>query len=414
LRHKRNLLIASLVALILVFLAGLTWVNLTLVQRYPDGREFHVNWLAARGFIFDNNNPYGSQVARGIQRAIYGHAAGPDEYPYFPDYPFYILFIYLPFAYVADLSLARAMWMVVLEVALVGLAFLSLRLADWRPKRAVLASYLIFAFLWFYGLAPLLNGGLVILLALFFGCALLALQIGLDEIAGVLLALTTFKWEVGGLLLLFLMVRVTAQRRWRVLAGFFMTLFVLIAAATIFFPGWYVSFLRAVVTDYRVDVGVTTFRVFQSWWPMVGRQLGIALTIVLVVLLFLEWRAARYADFRRVYWTACLTLAATPLLGLRTDFKDFVTLLLPLTLVLAVAQERWRGGAWLAAALLLLVFAGPWLLLWQVVPLHAGSLEAGMFLLLPLSCVLGLYWLRWWTLRPPRTWLDEVSQSASR
>ncbi|MBI5964482.1 MAG: hypothetical protein HY863_13475, partial [Chloroflexi bacterium] len=33
------------------------------------------------------------------------------------------------------------------------------------------------------------------------------------------------------------------------------------------------------------------------------------------------------------------------------------------------------------------------------------------FLFLPLFTILGLYWIRWWAIRPPRIWTDLVPRS---
>jgi len=33
-----------------------------------------------------------------------------------------------------------------------------------------------------------------------------------------------------------------------------------------------------------------------------------------------------------------------------------------------------------------------------------------MFLPLPVLVLIGLYWVRWWIIHPPRTWLDDVTQ----
>jgi hypothetical protein len=32
-----------------------------------------------------------------------------------------------------------------------------------------------------------------------------------------------------------------------------------------------------------------------------------------------------------------------------------------------------------------------------------------LFLWLPLFCLTGMYWIRWWALRPARTWLERAA-----
>ena len=35
--------------------------------------------------------------------------------------------------------------------------------------------------------------------------------------------------------------------------------------------------------------------------------------------------------------------------------------------------------------------------------------QAVMYLPLPILCLLGLWWVRWWAIKPPTVWLDEFN-----
>ena len=142
-----------------------------------------------------------------------------------------------------------------------------------------------------------------------------------------------------------------------------------------------------------------------------GDKLGWALTAVLVVVLFLEWRAVRRKDFRHFLWTASLTLAVTPLLGIPTHPHLYLILFLPLILIVAVSAERWfRPRRWLAGVLLVLIFAGSWALIFHLSRLASlEPLRAILALALPFLLLVGLYWMRWWAIRPPRTWIETSS-----
>lgn len=114
------------------------------------------------------------------------------------------------------------------------------------------------------------------------------------------------------------------------------------------------------------------------------------------------------ADFRRFIWAACLTLAATPLLGLRTEFSNLVVLFPCLTLIFAVTTDRWKTGIWLASLLLAIVLLVPWAFYVQWSTLRDQRFYDYLFLFYPIFTVVGLYWIRWWFIRPPRTWLEHV------
>jgi hypothetical protein len=132
----------------------------------------------------------------------------------------------------------------------------------------------------------------------------------------------------------------------------------------------------------------------------------------LVLLLLAEGRAALSAENPRFYWAACVTLAATPLLGQRIEMENLVVLILPWALLLRAVHERWRRhGDRLVIALMLALLAGPWLLATAGSGVFGQRAEGMILLFLPLLTVIGLYWMRWWALSPPRTWADAVAAS---
>lgn len=61
----------------------------------------------------------------------------------------------------SDYVLARAVWMTVLELALVALAVVSVRLTQWRMSGWLLICYVLFAALWYHGVRPVINGNAV-------------------------------------------------------------------------------------------------------------------------------------------------------------------------------------------------------------------------------------------------------------
>jgi Flp pilus assembly protein protease CpaA len=102
-----------------------------------------------------------------------------------------------------------------------------------------------------------------------------------------------------------------------------------------------------------------------------------------------------------------LSLAIAPLLGFRTEMENLAVLVIPLALVFAIIHDRWRRiGNWLTFLLMLIVFGVPWTINYFFLE-HLGSMAQNItFLFLPLFTVVGLYWIRWWAIRPPRILSD--------
>jgi hypothetical protein len=206
---------------------------------------------------------------------------------------------------------------------------------------------------------------------------------------------------VGAPFLILVILRSYYEKRIRILAGFFMVSFILLFVGYLFYPDWLIPYLRAGSNNMRIPFGFNTFTVFTDLWPAYGLIFSRVLVVILLVLLGYEFNRARSRDFRQFYWAACLSIAAAPLLGLRTEMEHLSVLVIPLALVFAIVHERWRKyGNWLALLLMAAVFVLPWLIRFLNI-----SNEI-VFLFPPLFTIAGLYWIRWWAIRPPRVWAD--------
>jgi hypothetical protein len=298
--------------------------------------------------------------------------------------------------------------MTLLEIALGALALISLRLVEWKAGRLLLSAGMLFSVFWIYGPLSFLNGSGSTLVVLAMAGILLALRAGKDELAGGLLVLPFFKPDIGGLFLVFVLWWTLGQRRGRVLGGFLMALALLLLVSFLLLPSWFLPSLSGLISHYQFASLLTPGRVFASWWPAFGEKLGWVLTAGIAILLLLEWRAARGKEFHHVLWTACLTLVATPLLGIPLTLMDYCIVFLPLVLGLAILAERWSGPRrWLVGGIpLILLFLLPWFLAFN--PAGLTALVGLLALILPFLILVLLYWMRWWALRPPRTWFEFV------
>ena len=396
--------------LVVIALYGLGTLNIYLADLLPDGGEFYLLRTGGRSYLFDRIEPYSANVPARVQGQVYGRSALPGEDVYILDIPFHLLILFFPLALFPDALMARAFWVALLEIAMFGLIFLDLRLLDRQTPRVF--GVLIFAafFTSFYAYSSFIESSLTVLLGLAYAGILLSLRSGLDELAGGLIVLSSFQWEVGGPFLLFIVVWVIWEQRWRVFIGAAMLAFILLIISFFLYPGWVLPFLRAVWNSIRAGYGFSTHEILGQIWPDFGSTLGWALTAVLIVLLGYEWAGARRANPHRFIWAICLTLATTPLLGVRVEMDQLVLLTLPVMLIILVSRERWRKlGNGIAFSLLLFFVGTPWLLFIQGAPEKIGlSTDEALFLFWPLFAVIGLYWVRWWMIRPPRTWLDQV------
>ncbi|MCK6582032.1 MAG: hypothetical protein L6Q49_02920 [Anaerolineales bacterium] len=402
------LFIAVVSIFIIAVSAGLVYANLSLPK---GGGDFLRHWAGARAFLFERIDPYTLYVPNIVQGLVYGDSAGAGDEPFILDTPFHLLLLYFPFSLLSDPMTARAIYALILEWALLALAILSLRLADWEAPRWFSVLFILFCFINYFAFQAILEASPVILLALIYAGIILAMRNEQDELAGALIALSVYYWEAGLPFLLLISWRSYKEGRARVLAGFGMISAVLLAISLLLYPGWILPALRAGMNNFRADYGFSIFTVLRHLLPGYGNLPAWVFVVLLFVLLGYEWNKTLNGDSRRLYWVTCLTLAATPLLGFRTGMDNLAVLVVPLALVFAVIHDRWKGvGSFLNFLFIVLIFTAPWALYLFALPRYGVQAHQLLFLFLPVFTVLGLYWIRWWAIRPPRVWADAVNR----
>ncbi len=358
--------------------------------------------MGARAFLFDQENPYTEESAIKVQKEIYGHPAEKDEYPYRLDTPFYILIFYFPFAFIENFDLARAFWMSFAEIALFGVGFLSIHLAKWKISRRNLILFFTALFLSFYGLQPLILSSSAIFKALFLLLALFALQEKWDEILAILLVFGITYLDRGGLVFILIFFILITSRHWRVFSMLGMSVIALVGFSLIIYPDWLLPFANALLANLRATQGILFSETLQIWLPDKGNLIAQIIKWVAIFILALEWIAVRGRLSQHVFWVAGLSLAITPFLGFHITSDIYPFLFFPLALVFKTAQDRWGGTEWGISLVLTLLIAS-----W-VIYLRVPRAPEILPYLFPLLLIFSLYWMRWWIIRPPRTWADKV------
>jgi hypothetical protein len=290
-----------------------------------------------------------------------------------------------------------------LQLTLIPLALISLYLTDWEAPLILAAAFVALVMLNFYSAQTIYEASPVLFLGLLYAGILFSLRFELDEFAGALIALSFYYWEVGAPFLFLIALRVYHEKRSGVFNGFLMLSFILLVLSFFLYSNWFIPFLRATTNNLRAGFGYNIHIVLADMFPAQGNFLAWTLVIILFIALSYEWSIARSSDFRRFYWASCLSIAAAPLLGFRTEMEHLSVLAIPLALVFAVVHDRWnRIANFLTALLMSFVFIIPWSL--SLIPYPLA--QEVTFLFLPLFTVVGLYWIRWWAIRPPRIWTD--------
>ncbi|MCI0608874.1 MAG: hypothetical protein L0Z71_07425 [Anaerolineae bacterium] len=412
-----------LLIILLIFLLALLVLNIYLARILPGGEWFYLRWSSARAFLFEQVEPYGTEVAQRVQDLIYGRNAASSEYPYVLNDPFFIVLLYAPLAVLPEFisllipslspslnfALARGVWMLLSEIALVGIIVLSLRLSEWEPPRWLFISLIGFGLFSYFSLQSLVSNSPSIFLTFLYLSILLSLRSYSDELAGALLFLVAYQWEIGGLFFLYILILVFANKRWSVLTGFGMSLFLALVVSFLVYPGWGLSYVRAVLSDWMRGANLNLSSILSVWFPDSRFSLGTIISILLGIVVFIEWIGSTQSNFRRIIWTASLSLAATPLIGFAIFPSNHVVLILPLILILTLVWERWIRNRVLACLLVLsLAFWVPFGIYFRGIIFEDRLYSDLLSVLPPVATIIGLYWMRWWVLHSHRTWMDQI------
>ena len=395
--------------LLLIFVLAMLALNIYLARTLPGGEWFYLRWSGARAFLIEKIEPYGTEISQRVQDTVYGRVATESEYPFVLNDPFYIVLLYAPLALLSDFTLARAIWMLLSEAALVGIVLFALKLSEWEPPRWIYASLLAFGLFSYFSLQSLISNSQAILLTFLYLAILLALRAYSDELAGALLFLVAYQWEVGALFFLYILVLVFANRRWGVLTGFGMSLIVAVVISFLAYPGWVLPYIRAVLSDWYRGANINFNSIAAAWFPNSRFSVGAVTSIIVGVIVFIEMVGSKQSHFRRIVWTVCLSLAAIPLLGFAIFPSNHVVLIPALILILTLVWERWTRRRALAALLVLSVaFLIPFGIYLRGIMFSDRLYSDLLSALPPVATIIGLYWMRWWVNHSPRTWSDQV------
>lgn len=387
---------------LILLLAILTGANYRFALASPGGNDFLGRWNAAQYWLVRGVNPYDTQVSQATQRLFYGRLADTKHGEETGDfiYPLPAMLFFGPFG-LLPYTLARALWMTLLELCLPSLVLMGIRLARWRTSGPMLAALMLFSALWYHGLRAVVVGQFAVIEAVLITAALLAIQRKHDVVAGILLALSLSKPQMIVFLLPFVLLWALYARRWALVGSVVLSSIALIGVSLALIPNWPVLWLRQLISYPGYAYLGPPVEILSQLLPRGARWANLVASGVLLLGMGWEWVRAFGHGERTFLWTAQASLVVTNLIAFRTATTNYVVLLPALILILSVWHSRWgRKGAIAIYICLLAFLVGLWGLFLATV---VGNTESpAMYIPLPFLVLLGLLWVRWWATREVR------------
>lgn len=326
--------------------------------------DFYAPWWAAHELLRHGRNPYSPAVAHEIQTVIYGapakatsadnpaNIAGGFAYP---PYAALLLWptVYLPFSAAQKLHLALSLLVTLLSLSL-WLRALLFRFSS--------VTWLTIA-LFLLGSVPAMQGiklgNLSVTAAALIAAALFFLSENRSVLAGIFLALSTFKPQFSIVLIVWLAVWTASDwRHRRSLAGSFLgTMLLLVLVGEWLVRGWIGQFLSVVGAYRQYTYGHSLLDVwFTPSWGWIAASLLVLATLVI------GWpHRLQPANSTRFFLVASLMLAVT-LIVIPTLAPHAQLLLLPGFLcVLREQKSIFKGWTKLLLAGAWTLLAWPWI-----------------------------------------------------
>jgi hypothetical protein len=346
--------------------ASMAWYVIAIwsFNQPPQFSDLYARWWGAHELLLHGRNPYSPAVSHEIQRVIYGEQviSTPED----PSgigggfaYPLYTAFLLWPVVYFSFRVVRILSFCAFLPVSVFSLECW-LRSLGFRPPLWLWFTIAIFTFGSFPSLQAAKLQNLSLVAAALIAFTVLLLSAGNYLLAGVVLALSTFKPQFTIVLIPWLALWTASDwRRRRFLAwGFLGTMFLLIVASEWLLPGWIGDFVGVARAYSHYTYGHSIFDVW--FMPSFG---PLASALLLAIVLGLCWAHRREpANSTRFLLDISLVLAATVVV-IPTLAPHAQLLLLPGFLCLLHHQafpqtsSSWirifRGAVWI-------LFAWPW------------------------------------------------------
>jgi hypothetical protein len=398
--------------LFVLLLIGLVWGNYHFAANNIAGEGFSIQWISIRSLITDGNSPYSDLVTAKIQGIVKeeNSFAGGIQPKYTS--PIYSGLIIFPFTLIGDITLAHAIWLSVQLITIFMILVFGLMITIWKPSWYIFLLFSLFSIFSYQVVMPWLDGGLAIWASLFLILAFLAIYNNRDEVGGILLGLTTIQPQMVVLTLFFILIWAVSKKRRLLILWFFITVIFLSTVGLFLVPNWIIQYIKLLYGFQQNFAPGTPGVLFSNSFPGLGKQLGWLLTGVSSLILLIEWWFSLRKDFRWFFWTASLTMVISQWIGIPTIPGNFIMLLIPLILISAMLTERWpRRGQWVAIIMLVALFVWEWALFYIDITSSQPKMQLNLIFPLPLVLLIGLYWVRWWAVKPRRLLIEELRLS---
>jgi len=384
-------------SLYLVIFSGLILGNYFFSIKIYGGHEFFTNWASARLLFLQRINPYSQEAIKLLSVSAKELSILPSRDNFQFIAPLYSLYLYLPFGLIQNFNLSRAIWMTIMELVTLLSSYLIFNIFKWKPEKTIKNIFYCFSLLFFYVVTNLINGSNLILLNFLFILSLKWILDGKYINAGIVLALLTINIQIFIIPLIAICIYFISKKAWGVPLWFLITVFLLSLMASLILPDWPILLLRVVLRNpILANIGLPGV-IINQWLKETLPWLWNGLALLMFGLLFYELLFYTNENDRYL-WKICLVLVLNPLIWMRADLDNMITLLLPFGLVFS----QWLIRDKRAGSILMIIFCT----IFSFGLIGLSFLTRSILFIKPypfffylfpvIVLLINLYWIRWW------------------
>jgi hypothetical protein len=360
--------------------------------RFPGTADFFARWYGARELVLRGRNPYDRKIEMEAQEAMFGRQTRPDEDQVNFAYPLYTIFLFWPLT-LTSYAWAQAIWMVVLQFALIGQSLLLFGLTRWRPPPWLFVITIFWSLFFYSGARAIFLGQFSVLVALSVVTAAWGLLNDKDKLAGAILPLATVKPQMAFLVIPFFLLWALGLKRWSFLIAFVVSAGILFLGSLFWVPDWPLRFLGNLssYSDY-VGFGSPLENMTARFAPGIDHLLNLLLTVMLLVLLLWQWWLALTKGPETFLWGLTWTLLVGNLIAFRSATANHVILYLPLFLLF----KRLTPANWKIALVQVISTVALWVIFLTTIDQSRGHNFEAIFMHGLLPSLLIIYFLLDW------------------
>lgn len=360
--NKKKQNFVALFIVIVVFISLLFFANYTYAKNQSGGIDFLHRWYPTRLVAFEGyENIYSLEVEYQVELFRYGQEHG-DEFPGMFSYPYHTMFVFLPFAFIKDFSLARATWMTVMELAHISIILLTLKTIGYKPTKNILLGVIFLSLFGAEFLQPLIDGNPSSIAAFFAILSLFFMSKKSDRLAGMFLAFSTIKPQLSVLFFALIWLWSFSRKRWEILYSSLLTLFILFGISFLSLPNWVSEFIRDTTAYPGAATPSTPRTILAHWMPApIANIIAWALTILSIYILIQTWRRTYGKDFPILLWAVSITFAIMPLTGITSAKSNYIAMLPGVILLLQYGAKELKMKEILLSSFLLIWISLGWI-----------------------------------------------------